>query len=373
MDDVDAGTIEERFAALEAEVRELRSRLAASTSASPPAPVPTGYDRRALLRRGGLAAAAGLVGAAALPALAGTAAAATGQPVTIGQVNTADSGSSTTLTASNPSPGGAAPSGSTKPTLVLTNTGRSQPGASSTLPVTSPEPSLRLTMSTGPGDATSGPNLFSVESGDLVNSGGFLYYGHFDQKQLQAIANDPAVGFGLSGLVLTNAVTSAFQVITPTRVLDTRVRGMGGDAPASNFDAKGRLVAGASTSVDVSAAVAGGTIVDAVVGNLTIVAPVGSGYASVYPTGSPPVPLTSNINYQSGQNIANGFTVGTNGVSIEISTYKTCHLVVDIFALYLVNPVEYLLGVATGPSPARTRLAHRQAQVARAARARPAR
>jgi hypothetical protein len=72
------GSAEARITALEEQIARLESRLAGD-----PRPAPPAYDRRALLRRGG-AVLAGAAGALAVPGLAGTAAAANGDPLTVG-------------------------------------------------------------------------------------------------------------------------------------------------------------------------------------------------------------------------------------------------------------------------------------------------
>jgi hypothetical protein len=79
--DHDARSSEDRIAALENQVRRLEGLLADGGGGQE---APAAYDRRSLLRRGGAALAAGAAGAMVLPQLTGTAAAANGDAVLLG-------------------------------------------------------------------------------------------------------------------------------------------------------------------------------------------------------------------------------------------------------------------------------------------------
>ena len=81
------------------------------------------------------------------------------------------------------------------------------------------------------------------------------------------------------------AATDAVTAGTPQRLLDTRATG---DRPA----------AGGTVTVHVTDSGA-----STVFGNLTVVDPSGTGYATAYPCGGTP-PLASNINYVAGQTVA---------------------------------------------------------------------
>lgn len=118
--------------------------------------------------------------------------------------------------------------------------------------------------------------------------------------QAMATVAASAVPGGLGGLV--------FRGIAPTRVCDTRPSSVSGTADACT---RHRLSAAVPLVVNLPASVvppgAG-----AVVANVTVTDPVAPGYLSVYPTGSQ-APRSSNLNFTSGQTVANLVTVATGG------------------------------------------------------------
>ena len=314
MTDADA-----RIAALEAQVARLTAALespqppaAASDAAAPAA----AYDRRTLLRRGGLALAAG---AAAIPMLARPAAAATGDPVVIGKPdNTAGPGAVTGLTAANPG----------APTLSLANTATTTDPADNT--VTLAHPSLRLV----PSAAEFGPDFRTSGAGDLASSGEMLWYTHVSPGGTEN---------AIFGMVHTSAYANYLEFIRPFRVLDTRRTSAAADnagrtkiinTPATAFDAAGKLRGGQTLTLDLSDLVVAGA---GVVGNITVAAPEGGGFFTVFPGGQPR-PGTSNINYVRGQALANMVIVGLGGTgtssdTIQIYTSQPAHVIFDVFAL----------------------------------------
>jgi hypothetical protein len=96
--------------------------------------------------------------------------------------------------------------------------------------------------------------------------------------------------------------STTVEAATPARLADTR----GGAAPTAGevirIDIAADIAAEAATDADSDLPVSG------VVGNLTIVRPRQSGYATVYPCAGGP-PDTSNINYRAGRTIANAVIV----------------------------------------------------------------
>ena len=94
--------------------------------------------------------------------------------------------------------------------------------------------------------------------------------------------------------------STTVETATPARLADTR----GGAAPTAGevirIDVAADNPADASTDTE--------TPVSGVIGNLTIVGPRRSGYATVYPCAGGPTE-TSNINYRAGQTIANAVIV----------------------------------------------------------------
>lgn len=114
---------------------------------------------------------------------------------------------------------------------------------------------------------------------------------------------------------------------TPSRVYDTRKSG----GPFHGNAARNVQVA--STSViqifDPSKVPNGAA---GCVGNLTITNPTAGGYAVIYPQGSA-VPSTSTVNFLAGQTRANSFIVGlgsTGQVSIHTFTSGQCDVILDI-------------------------------------------
>ena len=273
---------EDRIAALEAQVAALTARLAAVVAPSSPTAEPS-YDRRALLRRTGVALAAGVAGAVAVPRAA---AAAGGDPVLAGR--TTDAGPATTALT-----GGSAAS----PTLSLANPATAVADGA---PVAGA--SLRLAASA----ATGGLDPATAGAGDLASSGDLLWYAH-----TSAADGAPAA----TGAVYTSAFANHLQLLSqPRRVLDTRSgpstdeSGSPNDrrtrVVAGSFDSTGRLRAGAALVLDLSGLVVAGA---AVLANLTVAAPAGAGYFTAYPTpdGTPRTdglgrPASSSLNYAKG-------------------------------------------------------------------------
>jgi hypothetical protein len=114
-----------------------------------------------------------------------------------------------------------------------------------------------------------------------------------------------------------------FQGIPPKRLMDTRERlgaarfGSGGTAPL-NVTGAGAAPAGAA----------------AVVLNVTVTAPVGPGYLTVWPTGEGR-PLASNLNYTAGQTRANQVTVKVGaGGAVNLFAQTSTDVVVDIMGWY---------------------------------------
>ena len=71
-----------------------------------------------------------------------------------------------------------------------------------------------------------------------------------------------------------------------------------------------------------------------ILGNLTIAAPAGDGFATVFPCAEGlPVPLTSNINFASGQTVANSFATKADASgNICVTPSVDTHVIVDVVA-----------------------------------------
>lgn len=279
-----------------------------------------GYDRRALLRRSGvvLAGAAGALAVTGRPA-----GAAPGDPLLLGSANDAGA-AATRLT------GGSA----AQPALLLTN-----PATASTAEAQYAAAALRLAPST----AGAGLDPLSAGAGDLASSGELLHYAHTSAS---------ADGAAVVGAVYTSAFANHLAFVTPRRVLDTRP-GPPSESGSPNdrrtrvvdgaFDAAGRLVGGRSLVLDLSGLVSSGT---GVLGNLTVVGPVGSGNLTAYPTPGGPVvtdgsdrPAASNVNFVRGQAIANFAALGLGDLArVTVYTTTTCHVLFDVAAFSVAEP-----------------------------------
>ena len=259
-------------------------------------------NRRALLRRGGVIVAATVAGAAAVDALSGgSAQAATGDNLVIGQTNDADT-DPTSLTSAVAAV--AAPAS----TLVLENTGDNAP--------------LDLV-------AQSFDTFTPVAGGELVNLDGFLYN-----------TSDFGDPFGVAtGFVFTEFTANQVVTINPQRALDTRT--LAGrqnilNPGSGNIDGSGRLVGGRTINIDLSnyefAA-------EAAFCNLTAVAPTAAGFMTLFPGGTRP--STSSIDFTAGQTIANFAVTGTSDIdSVSIFSNVTTHVLLDITAFNVGSPAQ---------------------------------
>ncbi len=130
----------------------------------------------------------------------------------------------------------------------------------------------------------------------------------------------------LWGNVYTSAYASFVEMLaSPRRVLDTRT-GLG--APSA-----GKRDAGSELDVDLSDLVIDGV---AVLGNLTVTEPEGSGFLATYPDVKPS-PLTSSLNYNRAQTIANFALVGLAADVFTIYTSQRAHIVFDAIGLLVYD------------------------------------
>jgi hypothetical protein len=153
------------------------------------------------------------------------------------------------------------------------------------------------------------------------------------------VANQAASGIGAGGQVCVSSFAPSHVVVdvlgwygptapagyvplTPTRVLDTRQP----NAVSGRVEAKGvvslpLLGQGGIPATGVSAAAV----------NLTVDQPSGPGFVTAYPCGAA-VPLASNLNYGTGQVVANLATaaVPAGSGAVCIFTWAATNLVVDV-------------------------------------------
>lgn len=114
-----------------------------------------------------------------------------------------------------------------------------------------------------------------------------------------------------------------FQGIPPKRLMDTRSR-----VGAARFGS------GGTATLDVTDAGAAPAGAAAVVLNVTVTAPVGPGFLTVWPTGEGR-PLASNLNYTAGQTRANQVTVKVGaGGAVNLFAQTSADVVVDIMGWY---------------------------------------
>jgi hypothetical protein len=271
--------------------------------------------RRALLRTGG-AVVAGMAGLAVTEtALAGSASAVAGDPVVMGAANDAQA-TTTTLTSANAA-------GST---FALAHTADLAP--------------LRVVEQVPPSQVPD-----ALDSGDLVNYGGDLYY------------TAGGTGGPFFGFVYTGWTANQLVPITPQRVLDTR--NANGRAnilnPAGNLDSSGRLLGGHTIEIDLSGLAQFST---AAYCNLTAVTPVGGGYMVLWPGGARPG--TSTINFAAKAVIANFAVTGVSANdSVMIFANIATHVLLDVTSFATGFPGDVS---APGPAAAAVSPAQRRAE-----------
>jgi Fibronectin type III domain len=143
--------------------------------------------------------------------------------------------------------------------------------------------------------------------------------------------------------VQTVAPGGSFVGLTPVRLLDTRI-GLG--APK-----------GSTTSVALTVDGHGGVPtsgVSAVALNVTVTQPVGPGVITAYPAGQP-LPLASNLNFTSGDTVANFVVVpvGVGGV-VDLWSSASTQLVADVSGYYTtVGAASPVAGLYHPLSPSR--------------------
>jgi hypothetical protein len=126
---------------------------------------------------------------------------------------------------------------------------------------------------------------------------------------------------------------------TPARLLDTRP---GQPTADGQFESIGPLPAGSSLRLDISGRVGIPVDATAVVLNLTVVLPQGTGYATMFPRGVS-MPQASNLNYAAGQVIPNA-VIAKIGLGGDVCLFTLAA------ADYIVDVTGYL----TGTPPAAT-------------------
>jgi hypothetical protein len=159
-----------------------------------------------------------------------------------------------------------------------------------------------------PGDDV--PNLVTMPLG---TGGDVIVYNSAGSTQLVV----DVVGWYQSG---DPAPGARMNAMTPTRIADTRgaQRPKLGQRTSRSFPVRG--VGGVPNDPKVTG----------VVINVTVTDPVGYGYATVYPSRTA-VPTASNLNYTSGQTVANQVLakVGSDG-KVAVYTSRSANVVIDV-------------------------------------------
>ena len=159
---------------------------------------------------------------------------------------------------------------------------------------------------------------------------------HLSRSRWAAIGAAVAVTLGAGGLISVNAAndTSSLVPITPARILDTRSGDRVGSLDTAGASNPYRLKVIGTDGIPTSGVTAASlnvTAVDTQTNNY-------GGYVSVYPCASVSTakPDVSNMNFGSGQTIANAVTVpvSTDG-HICLYVYGTAHLLVDVNGFYM--------------------------------------
>jgi len=190
------------------------------------------------------------------------------------------------------------------------------------VPIDAPAVALNVTMTqpTGPGFVTVYPCGSTPPTASNLN---------FVADQTIANAVVTKLGPGSTVCLFTSVAghlvvdvngwftpNGGFAGLSPARLLDTRQTGFS--------------VAGSVTPVHVAGNGGVGGAATAVALNVTVTEAQQPGFATVYPCGAP-IPLASNLNFVTGQTIANAVVAGVgSGGDVCIFTSATTHLVVDV-------------------------------------------
>jgi sugar lactone lactonase YvrE len=211
---------------------------------------------------------------------------------------------------------GAVPSTATSVTLNVTVVSPSAPGFLTVFPTGAARPTAS-TINFAAGDVRANQTTVQVGTGGSISV--FNFDGCVD------VLVD-VVGFTSTG----TPSAGAFRPQAPTRLLDTRAPGAGGCiAPGTTRD----LVVDPLFAVRLPPRMYSATV------NVTVTGAVGDGFVTVFPSGGSR-PGTSNVNFATGQTVANGAVVKVGALGkVSIFSNNGCpHVVVDAAGLTLLPP-----------------------------------
>ncbi len=177
-------------------------------------------------------------------------------------------------------------------------------------------------------DTTTSTSLtpVTVTGSPPATSGSFTGLTPGDSYTFSVTATN-AVGTGPPSATLTEVLPAPFVPVAPTRICDTRT---GTDTPCSGQT----LGTGSVLSVQVTGGVVP-TGATAVVANVTVTGGTAQSYLTAYPEGSSR-PLASNLNFTSGQTVANLVTVplsATGGIDLY-NAAGSVNVLVDVTGYY---------------------------------------
>jgi hypothetical protein len=178
---------------------------------------------------------------------------------------------------------------------------------------------LTATDATGPGYLTAWPCGQPAPATSILN-----------YVPGQTVANFVTLGIGTGGVCVASSApvhvvadlmgwftgTDDFRGATPTRLLDTRVKG-------------DLLKAGTERHLSLSAGAGYQGPTGGVALNVTVVSPAADGYVTVYPCG--PRPVASTVNFRAGEIVPNFTMVPYTGGEICLFAFTDTHVVVDSF------------------------------------------
>jgi hypothetical protein len=273
-------------------------------------------DRRRLLRRAGTVAAgvagAGVVGAAVAP----PAEAAAGDAVLLGRQN--DAGPNITAVTG---------SGRNAATLALGNTAVVSEADHWYAPPLQLRPSLGILAPGFPAGSISADRRGTLHTAVELGVNDYT---------------EPA-------FVYTNASANiTVPLPVSVRAVDTRIAAGRANIlnPSGNLDSAGRLLANHSIDINLSSYVAFGL---GVLGNLTVLVPIGNGFATVYPYGFAR-PTLSSISFMTGNYTTNFFTAALGSAqdndptdAVSIYSSSTAHIVLDVTGFIVGSHVQVLV------------------------------
>ncbi len=240
-------------------------------------------------------------------------------------------------------------------TVTVTTSADQVPAASPSYSIATPSPPVVTGVSPSSGPATGGTAV-TISGTDFI-AGATVAFGTapgtkvtvVSSSEISAVSPAEAPGTvdvtvstygGTSAKSAVDHFTyeAAYTPLTPARICDTRPNnpsGLSGVAAQCN----GKTLAPPGRVLDVTVTGIAGVPaagVSAVALNVTVVDPSGNGYLTVYPAGKP-APTASNINFHTGDIVANLVEVGVGtGGQVAVTSNTATDVVIDVEGYYSV-------------------------------------